>query len=228
MEFTACMPRGIFAFAALGLAVASAAPASATPADTLLVPPRANPKLDEQGPFNRTFWDRLRRDALAFRALNGDTFGYARRYRISGELAQTIAESARAEGIDPELGFRLVHTESRFKPRARGRFGALGLVQLMPGTARGIDRSLRTEEQILDPENNLRVGFRYLRRLIGMYDGNVRLALLAYNRGENTVSRLLRRGQDPENGYSRRVLRPRGGEAYTGPGTVPGNRGAVR
>src|SRR5690606_23312751 len=143
------------------------------------------------------------------------------RYGIPLDLAGQIVESARSEGVDPELGFRLVRVESRFRTRARGPQGALGLVQLMPGTARSIDRSLRTEAQILEPGTNLRTGFRYLRRMIERYDGNVRLGLLAYNRGEVAVDRALRAGRDPENGYSSKVLGTVAADApYRGTGTL--------
>jgi soluble lytic murein transglycosylase-like protein len=131
---------------------------------------------------------------------------YAARYKIDPTLALQIVESAVAEGIDPELAFRLVRVESVFRPAARSPGGALGLTQLMPGTARAIDRTLRTESQILEPSTNLRTGFRYLRRMIERYDGDVRLGLLAYNRGERAVDNALRAGRDPENGYSRKVL----------------------
>ncbi len=150
----------------------------------------------------------------------GGASTFAKRYGIPRDLAQKIDESARAEGVDPELGFRLVRVESRFRILARGPQGALGLVQLMPGTARSIDRSLRTEAQILEPAANLRTGFRYLRRMIERYDGNVRLALLAYNRGEGSVDRALRNGRDPENGYSHRVLGTRGSDPYRGSGVL--------
>ncbi|MDQ3556496.1 MAG: transglycosylase SLT domain-containing protein [Gemmatimonadota bacterium] len=149
---------------------------------------------------------------------------YAGRYRIPLQLARTILEAAQAEGLDPELGFRLVRVESVFKTNARGAGGALGLVQLMPGTARSIDRALRTEEEILKPETNLRVGFRYLRQMIRRYEGDVRLGLLAYNRGETVVDRALKRGADPENGYSHKVLGTRTGitgTPYKGSGIVP-------
>lgn len=144
---------------------------------------------------------------------------YARRYEISEELATDIVEHALDQGIDPDLAFRLIRVESVFQVRARGPHGALGLTQLMPGTARGVDRSLRTEGDILEPTNNLRVGFIYLRRLIDRY-GEVRLALLAYNRGQGNVDRALRRGVDPENGYSRKVLGTGGSNPYSGPGVV--------
>jgi hypothetical protein len=166
--------------------------------------------------FSHEFWAWLRDEARAFRELNGGPFAFALRYRISGDLAREIHQAAQDEGIDPELAFRLVRVESAFNPRARSRVGALGLTQLMPSTARWFDRSL-TREGILAPGTNLRVGFRYLHRLIDKYDGDLQLALLAYNRGDGAVDRDLRRGRDPENGYSRRVLGV-GYERYSGRG----------
>jgi soluble lytic murein transglycosylase-like protein len=168
--------------------------------------------------WGRELWDRLRGEARRFRESHAP-FAFARRYRISTELARTIHDAAQAEGIDPELAFRLVRVESNFNPRARSRVGALGLTQLMPYTARMVDRSMNTRERVLDPEANLRVGFRFLRGLIRSYDGDVRLALVAYNRGPGAVNRDLRRGRDPENGYGRMVL-GRGVERYRGTGLV--------
>ena len=155
---------------------------------------------------------------------DGRATSYAKRFGITRELAQKILETATAEGLDPELGFRLVRVESAFVTRARGPQGSLGLVQLMPGTARMINRALRTEAQILDPDNNLRAGFKYLRQMIDRYGGNVRLGLLAYNRGEVAVDRALKSGRDPENGYSHKVLGTRGSNPYQGVGLLLGNR----
>src|SRR5690606_1832565 len=83
---------------------------------------------------------------------------YSRRYDISPELARDIVEQALEAGIDPELAFRVIRVESVFNIRARGPQGSLGLMQLMPGTARSLDRSLDSEGEILEPRNNLRVG----------------------------------------------------------------------
>ena len=127
--------------------------------------------------------------------------------------------NAMAAGVDPDLAFRLIRVESVFKVRARGPQGALGLMQLMPGTARSLDRSLDSEGEIFEPDNNLRIGLRYLRQMIERYD-DVRLGLLAYNRGQTAVDRALRRGQDPENGYSHKVLGTRGSNPYEGPGLL--------
>lgn len=167
--------------------------------------PATRPAEKDEGTFGRGFWARLREEARRFRELNGGPFAFAMRFRVSTDLAHEIHNAAKEEGVDPELAFRLVRVESGFNPRARSRVGALGLTQLMPGTARFIDRTL-THERILEPRTNLHVGFRYLRGLIDKYEGDVRLALLAYNRGDGAVDRDLRRGRDPENGYSRMVL----------------------
>lgn len=162
------------------------------------------------------FWRWLRDGARRLRTLDGGPVAFAARYRISPQLARTIQDAAEAQGLDPELGFRLVRAESNFNPRARSHAGALGLTQLMPFTARWLDRGMTSPERIMQPEANLAAGFRYLRRLIDKYD-DLRLALLAYNRGEGAVDRDLRRGRNPENGYSRRVLGT-GLERYRGDG----------
>jgi len=169
-----------------------------------------------------TVWERLREEMEAIRdpllRRNLQELRYLTRFSVSPQLARQIQRAAEAEGIDPEIGFRLVWVESRFHPRARGPRGALGLMQVMPGTARAVDPRLRSDADILDPDNNLRVGFRYFRQLLDKYDGDLRLALLAYNRGAGTVDRHLRAGRDPENGYSRRVLGS-GPQRYRGNGT---------
>jgi soluble lytic murein transglycosylase-like protein len=143
-----------------------------------------------------------------------------RRYGVARELAQKIVDMALAEGIDPELGFRMVRVESGFKSSARGARGAAGLLQLMPSTARTVDRDVDTRKELLDPTTNLRVGFRYLHQMIERYDGDVRLGVLAFNRGEMAVDRALKNGHDPENGYSHKVLGTRGSHPYTGHGLV--------
>ena len=195
-----------------------AGPADGQQADSTRLPAPTPPRVDAGSFFGREFWARLREEAHRFHE-EFTPFRFARRYRIAPELAQMIEDEAKKAGLDPELAFRLVRVESRFHPRARSSAGALGLTQLMPGTARSLDRSVRSEEKILEPRTNLRLGFGYLRGLIRHYDGNLRLALLAYNRGENAVDRALRRGRDPENGYSHAVL-GRGTDRYRGSGLL--------
>jgi soluble lytic murein transglycosylase-like protein len=137
---------------------------------------------------------------------------FSGRYGITADLAATIFDVALAERVDPELAFRLVRLESQFNPRATSPVGAVGLAQLMPSTAVQFEPGV-TRQALYDPQTNLRIGFRYLRRLIGLYDGDVRLALLAYNLGEDLVDQARREGRDPFAGYNRILLK-----AYQGTG----------
>lgn len=132
--------------------------------------------------------------------------GFSSQYDIPADLAATIFDVALSERLDPELAFRLVKLESNFNPRAVSRVGAIGLAQLMPSTAVLFDRSV-TRDDLYKPETNLRIGFQYLRRLIGLYGGDVRLALLAYNVGEAAVDRARAEGRNPLEGYNRILLR---------------------
>ncbi|HEX7091240.1 MAG TPA: lytic transglycosylase domain-containing protein [Longimicrobiales bacterium] len=127
------------------------------------------------------------------------------RYDISRDLAEDIYDAAVEADIDPALAYGLVKTESNFDHRAVSNVGARGLTQLMPRTARWLMPGISNED-LFDRQINLRLGFHYLRDLIDQYDGNIRLALLAYNRGPGTVDRVLARGGDPNNGYADMVL----------------------
>lgn len=139
---------------------------------------------------------------------------YSSQYRIAADLASSIYDIALAEGIDPELAFRLVKLESDFKVRAKSSVGALGLTQLMLPTARHYQKDV-TPEKLFDPKVNLRIGFRYLRGLVDTYDGDVNLALLVYNRGPVAVNAALREGRNPTNGYDRILTK-----GYDGKGIV--------
>jgi soluble lytic murein transglycosylase-like protein len=131
---------------------------------------------------------------------------YSTHYGIAADLAAAIYDVALSEGVDPGLAFRLVRTESGFMQNAKSKVGALGFTQVLPSTARLYEPGL-TNKQLFDRSTNLRLGFRYLRDLLERYDGNLRLALLAYNRGPGRVQELLDAGRDPQNGYSTAVLR---------------------
>ena len=132
---------------------------------------------------------------------------YSRRYRIPADLATAINDIALAEGIAPELAFRLVQMESSFNRRAVSPVGAVGYTQLMPATAFELDPSLEYRD-LFRRDVNLRLGFRYLRWLIDRYDGDLRIALLAYNRGIGRVDSIRRAGGDPANGYARAIMGP--------------------
>jgi hypothetical protein len=129
-----------------------------------------------------------------------------KKHGISRALAEDIYDIAQEEGIDTKLAYGLVKTESTFRERAMSGVGARGLTQVMPRTASWLMPGTKTED-LYNRHTNLRLGFRYLDKMINKYDGDVRLALLAYNRGPGTVDKVLARGGNPDNGYADKVLR---------------------
>ena len=135
-------------------------------------------------------------------------------YHIGADLAGSVYDIAIAEGIEPELGFRLVKAESDFNEHATSSVGALGLTQMMPATAQFFVPGI-THEALYQRETNLRVGFRYLRTLVRENHGDLNLALLVYNRGEGAVDLSVAQGRDPSNGYEREVTK-----GYKGTGVI--------
>ena len=93
-----------------------------------------------------------------------------------------IDSIARRHGVDPLLVRAVIRAESNFDPRAVSPKGAAGLMQLMPETAQRYGVNNR-----FDPAQNVDGGVRYLRDLMAMFDGNLSLALAAYNAGEGAV-----------------------------------------
>jgi soluble lytic murein transglycosylase-like protein len=128
------------------------------------------------------------------------------RYDIDESLARDIYQIAQEEGVDPKVAYGLVKTESSFKNTAVSHVGARGLTQVMPKTASWMIPGTKASD-LHDQKTNLRLGFRYLNQMIDHYKGDVRLALLAYNRGPGTVDKIIKRGGDPNNGYADKVLR---------------------
>ncbi|HWP85994.1 MAG TPA: lytic transglycosylase domain-containing protein [Terriglobia bacterium] len=99
-------------------------------------------------------------------------------------LDALIEQAASRHDIDPDLIRAIVKVESDFNPYAVSRAGARGLMQLVPATARRFGVS-----NPFDPWANLDGGIRYLKHLLGMYNGDLHLTLAAYNAGENSVAR---------------------------------------
>ena len=94
--------------------------------------------------------------------------------------------------VNPFLITALIRQESAFQETAKSRVGAMGLMQLMPKTARLVDRTA-TKSRLMKPEVNLKVGIKYFENLVDRYQGDVELALAAYNAGPEVVDRWARR-----------------------------------
>ncbi|MCG6888881.1 MAG: transglycosylase SLT domain-containing protein [Gammaproteobacteria bacterium] len=112
---------------------------------------------------------------------------------------QQVLENAQARELDPSLIYGVMRRESLFDPLARSSVGALGLMQLMPSTARRVASSLGMKRprksDILSVENNIRFGTQYLRNVMNRFDNNVALAAAAYNAGPGNVKKWLPREQ---------------------------------
>ena len=103
-------------------------------------------------------------------------------------LTPLVAETARIYQLDEALLHALISTESGYNPRALSSRGAVGLMQVMPGTGQRYGVT-----NLNDPTQNIRVGARYLHDLLRQFDNDLQLALAAYNAGENAVLRYGRR-----------------------------------
>lgn len=119
------------------------------------------------------------------------------RTRYPLEYEHIVRGHAKNHDLDPALLAAVIYAESRFDPNARSGAGAVGLMQLLPETARGI--ALRTGgtrfvvADLRDPEINVRYGSWYLDHLLDRY-GDTELALAAYHAGQGNVDRWRRDG----------------------------------
>jgi soluble lytic murein transglycosylase-like protein len=115
--------------------------------------------------------------------LFGSSSSQSKSSSSTGDFQQIIQAASQKYGVDSKLVEAVVKAESNFNPSAVSSAGAEGLMQLMPATA----SSLGVTDS-MDPAQNVDGGVKLLRDLLNSYDGNVQLALAAYNAGPKAVN----------------------------------------
>jgi peptidoglycan lytic transglycosylase len=143
--------------------------------------------------------------ALVLLAAAGGAFAYIQsdpdwyvRLRYPLDYEDIVTGHAKNYDLDPALLAAVIYRESKFDAQARSPSGAIGLMQLLPDTAKGIALHTGGSQfkvaDLWNPEINVRYGAFYLRRLLNKY-GNVRLALAAYNAGQANVDEWRAQGE---------------------------------
>jgi soluble lytic murein transglycosylase len=159
---------------------------------------------------------RILASVLLLLALAGGGYAYIQsdpdwyvRLRYPLDYETIVRGHAKNYDLDPALLAAVIYRESKFDARAQSDSGAIGLMQLLPDTAKGI--ALHTGgsrfevSDLWDPEINVRYGAFYLRRLLNKY-GNVKLALAAYNAGQANVDEWVADGQGIEFSETRQYV----------------------
>jgi soluble lytic murein transglycosylase-like protein len=127
---------------------------------------------------------RLQTESTAIGVRPGRLFNKPSPTLAAKPYADEIASAAHEAGVDPALVHAVIQVESAYRADAVSAKGALGLMQVMPDTARRFG-----VQDASEPKANLKAGTRYLRVLLDLFDQRIELALAAYNAGEGAVLR---------------------------------------
>ena len=200
----------IAACALIGASLSNPPAPSHTPAKVAAASPRevapaissASPSQDERDEDAIAVAQILERFAVRHTALPE---------RERRRLARVIVEEARARDLAPDLVMAVIEVESTGYHLAESHVGALGLMQLLPSTGKEMAERIGVEwrgpDTLFDPIANVRLGTAYLRELADRYDGDVNVALAAYNWGPGRIDRRLARGSSVPRMYVEQVRR---------------------
>jgi len=113
---------------------------------------------------------------------------------------EEIRHHARSNGLDPLMVAAIIKVETNYKPGSESKKGALGIMQIMPDTAKWVIEKAKLEDVPLDrvkdeTETNIRIGTWYLKSLSNQFDGNMIAVIAAYNAGPTNVKNWLRSGR---------------------------------
>ena len=129
-----------------------------------------------------------------------------RKYEVPYRYLEILSEVSGELGLNLEFMVGLMQVESSFNPNAVSNKNAYGLMQVRLMTARELDPTIESFWQLYDPERNIRLGAVYFSKLLDRYDGDYRMAALAYNMGPTRLDGELSDNTDIADDYYRRIL----------------------
>jgi len=138
----------------------------------------------QRGSYNGNVKVLFRSCLLAYLGCNADRWDWRHVPLNVTAFRNHVRQAAKRQHVEAALLRAVIHAESAFHRDAVSKAGAEGLMQLMPATQRRFGVS-----NPFDPGQNIRAGAEYLRKLLDMFNGNIRLAAAAYNAGENAVKK---------------------------------------
>ncbi len=128
-----------------------------------------------------------------------------RKYNVPYRYLEVLADASLDLDLDLEFMVGLMQVESHFDPNAQSHMDAYGLMQVRFPTALELDPGLQSYWQLFEPERNIELGARYFRKLLDRYNGDYRMAALAYNRGPSRLEGELLSG-DVSDRYYRKIM----------------------